>query len=136
MILQTDDRLNESINVYGCYFMSLLYLANKLTGYKLSTTVIISLYNKFIDFRFMSTDCFIGDPDGIFKYLGLKTKYTDTHEPPQRNCAKNEIEILCLKNCNGLTHFVVGDGKGHIAYNPMGVSIGFKLHSKRIFKLL
>ena len=139
MILQTDKRLREEINDYGCYFMSILFLANKYTGLPLSINTIENIFERCVDKGYIKNDegysAFIISAEGIFKYLGLNCKYTNAHEPPKRNCSKNEIEILCLKNCRGIKHFVVGDGKGHVAYDPMGISASsFKLHSKRIFK--
>jgi hypothetical protein len=135
MILQTDKRLNEQINKYGCYFMSILFLANKYIGLQLSTTSIISVYNQSVKLGIMESNCFINDPDNIFKNLGMEAEYTQRHEPPKRRCKDNEIEILCLKYPT-YNHFVVGDGKGNIAYNPMGKTAdGYYLKSKRIFKI-
>lgn len=136
MILQTDNRLNASINNYGCYFMSLLFVANKYTGYKLSTDIITRLYNELIELGYMANNCFILDADGILNYLGVKCKYTDKHESPNFKTKRSQVEILCLKYPT-YKHFVVGDGLGNIAYDPMGLTAsGSYLHSKRIFKLL
>ena len=136
MILQTDSRLSKEINVSGCYFMSLLYLANRETGYKLSIPIIERLYMQFIELDFMDENCYILDPEGILNYLGVKCKYTDRHESPKYRCTRAEIEILCLKY-TGYKHFVVGDGFSHVTYNPTGkLKPGCYLHSKRIFKLL
>ena len=136
MILQTDNRLNKQINMYGCYFMSLLFIANRHIGYKLSTTVITKLYTDFIELGFMESNCFINDGDGILNYLGLECRYTNKHESPDYETSHKQIEILCLKYPS-YKHFVVGDGFGNIAYNPMGLTAsGAFKHSKRIFKLL
>jgi len=140
MILQTDERLNESINKYGCYFMSILFLANKFKGVKLSTVSILRYWRECIDKGYMLENdelhSFIVSAEKIFLHLGLKVKYTNKHEASDRNCSKQEIEILCLQNNRGLKHFVVGDGKGHIAYNPMGRdNPTYSVRSKRIFKL-
>ena len=135
MILQTDNRLNKQINQNGCYFMSLLFLANKHTGYKLSTTVISKLYMDLQERKFMDSNCYIQDPAGILKHLGLKAAYNQRHDPPKYRCDKDEIEILCLQYSTN-NHFVVGDGHGNIAYNPMGKTApNYYLKSKRIFKI-
>ena len=136
MILQTDNRLNDNINRFGCYFMSLLFVINKHVGYKLSTVVITKLYLELVELRFMDTNCYIKDPEGILNYLGLKCKYTNRHEPPKYKAKHGEIEILCLQYPN-YKHFVAGDGNGNISFNPMGVTAdNAYIHSKRIFKLL
>ena len=139
MILQTDRRLRPEINTFGCYFMSILFLANKYAKVPLSTVVIGKIFNDCVEMGYILNSkgysAFIQNAEGIFKHLGLDCKYTNNHEPPKRNCSKNEFEILCLQNSKGKKHFVVGDGKGHIAYDPMGTSsIDYKLKSKRIFK--
>lgn len=135
MILQTDNRLPAAINKYGCYLMSLLFIANKYTGYKLSTTVISKLYMDFQERGYMDSNCYIQDPAGILKHLGLKAIYNQRHDPPKYKCGKDEIELLCLQYSN-YNHFVVGDGRGHIAYNPMGrTAPDYYLKSKRIFKI-
>jgi hypothetical protein len=116
--------------------MSLLFIVNKHTGYRLSTTTITKLYHDLIELGFMEENCFISDADGILNYLGLKCKYTNRHEPPKYKTSHKQIEILCLKYPS-YKHFVVGDGYGNIAYNPMGLTAsGSYLHSKRIFNLL
>lgn len=135
MILQTDNRLPKLVNRYGCYFMSLLFLANKYTGFKLSTTVIVKLYNNFIEMGYMDKNCYIQNPDRILSNLGLNGVYAQRHDPPKYKCKHDEIEILCLQYPT-YTHFVVGDGLGHIAYNPMGITApNYFLKSKRIFKI-
>jgi len=116
--------------------MSLLFIANREAGYKLSTVTISKLYMDFIEMGYMDTNCFIYDSEGILNYLGVKCRYNNRHDPPKYKCKSSEIEILCLKYST-YKHFVVGNGFGHIAYNPMGkTASGSYLHSKRIFKLL
>ena len=136
MILQTDKRLNGQINKYGCYFMSILFLVNKHIGLQLSTVSIISVYNQAVKLGIIESNCFVNDPDKLFNNLGMNVKYTQAHEPPKRKCVEGEIEILCLQYPT-YNHFVVGDGNGNIAYNPMGITApNYYLKSKRIFKLL
>ena len=140
MILQTDARLKKEINGYGCYFMSILFLVNKYTGYRLSTEIINKVFNDCVELGFITNNnkykAFIESAESIFNYLGLKTQYNNRHDPPKYMCNNREIEILCLKYEWG-KHFVVGDGRGNIAYNPMGkTQHGYILQSKRIFKLL
>jgi hypothetical protein len=144
MILQTDNRLNKNIRDYGCYFMDILYLSNKFTGLQLSVERIERLYKTFVQAGAMTSTCSIKDPNRCFTMAGLQVRYTDKHEKPSRRCNTDEIEILCYYNPDGnggrgFTHFVVGDGYGHVAYDPIGNSVTVRdgyLKSKRIFKLL
>lgn len=136
MILQTDKRLRKEINQYGCYLMSILFLANKHGRIILSTDIIENVADKLIEFGYMNKNCFILSAENIFKSLGLKVRYHDKHDPITYMCKYNEIEILCLNVGSGSRHFVVGDGMGHIAYDPMGTSKVNFVESKRVFKLL
>ena len=43
--------------------------------------------------------------------------YTDTHEPVYRQCEANERELLFIEY-EGVFHFVCGDGKGQIKWDP------------------
>lgn len=131
MILQTDNRLPEVINKYGCYFMSILFLANKHAKTELSIDKIIEYYELFNELGYMD-ECYVLFPEEIFKKLRFPVAYNNRHDPVDYFCSKKEIEILCFK-LNNYTHFVVGDGKGNISYDPMGTSRSGLLISKRVF---
>ncbi len=133
MILQTNKNLVPQINNYGCYFMSILFLAVKHTGLELSTRKINALYHEVILKGYMDMNCYISNPTAIFKHLGLEARYTDRHEPNDYFCNDNELEILCYQR-TGYRHFMVGN-EGIVAYDPMGNSTGGTLISKRIFRL-
>ena len=141
MILQTDDRLNKSINKYGCYFMSIVFLVNKHTGLKLSIPIIERLYRECCELGYIEDSnkrkAFIWNAEAVFKHLGLEVKYNDRHDPANYVCHTEEIEILCIRvGENWTKHFVVGDGYGHVAFDPMGISDIRKLDSNRVFKVL
>jgi len=139
MILQTDARLNRAINKYGCYFFSILFLGVKHTRYALDCGEILDLYLVAIDNGYMDEDLYIEDPDGIFSMMNLVTRYSGKHESNFYECKKDEIEILRYIHPEGYGHFVAGDGEGHIAFDPMGMSQAVKhgyMASKRIFKLI
>jgi len=138
MILQTDSRLIVPINKYGCYFMSILFLGNKYTGYQLSTRKINNFYDYCVDSGWMDAECFINDADGIFAEMGLHTRFHDKHEDPWILCRDDEIEILRYQ-IGHWKHFVAGDGHGHVAYDPYGISRAVRegeLRDKRIFDLV
>ena len=139
MILQTDKRLNKSINKYGCYFFCILFLGVKYTKYPLSTGKILDLYLLSVDSGYMDDECYIEDPDGIFFLLGLLTKYTGKHESRYYSCGRRDIEILKYERKDGSPHFVVGNRYGKVAFDPMGTSKAVRdgyLQSKRIFRLV
>ena len=138
MILQTDKRLVESINKWGCYYMGILFLGNRYTGYQFDTKKINDLFDYCIDSGWMDDECYINDADAIFMELGLHTRFHDKHEDAWILCRDDEIEILRYQ-IGHWKHFVAGDGHGHVAYDPMGASRAVRegeLRDKRIFDLV
>src|SRR6056297_650505 len=138
MILQRDTRLRQELQEYGCYLMSIFYLVNKYTNFPFDTDMIDRLYVKLHKHGLIDEECTILNPEAIFGELKMDVKYTDRHEPPERVTRKNEIEILRFESSYG-SHFVVGDGHGHLAYDPWGCSRAVRhgrIESKRIFRRL
>ena len=138
MILQRDTRLLEPIRRWGCYFMSILFLTNKYKNVHLSADYINELYGILIGKWVMDSKCFIKDPEGVFSWVGMNVKFSDRHEPVDYACLPREIEILRYQ-VDAWIHFVVGDGQGHVAYDPWGDSRAVRegvLQDKRIFRRL
>lgn len=138
MILQRDARLRPEINEWGCYLMSILFLVNKYTNRALSPKLINELYHVFHKHGWIDEECTILDPEAIFGYMEFDVHYTNRYEKPIRVCGRDEMEILYFDGPAG-DHFVVGDGEGHAAYDPWGVSRAVnegQLVSKRIFRRL
>jgi len=140
VILQRDQRLRPNIKRWGCYYMSILFLANKYKNTPFSvTTINNNFYLGNVQRGAMDKQCFIKDPDAVFASAGLKVQYTGKHEDKTRACKRGEIEILYYEHPDLGGHFVAGDGRGNVAYDPWGVSMAVEegeLVSKRIFKLL
>ena len=118
--------------------MCLLFLVNKFTNYGMSAQKINSnIYFGAVQQGFMNTDCYVQDPTGFLHWLGWHATYTGVHEVPDYMCGANEVEILYFHHPDVGGHFVVGDGRGHVAYDPWGVSMAASrgdLKSKRIFR--
>lgn len=92
------------------------------------------IYTKLVDSGAMRANCFVEDWDEAFRLCGLPVQYTGRHEAPDYVCAHDEIEILRFPG-----HFVAGDGRGNVTYDPMGQSSAVKtgpLESKRVFRLV
>lgn len=142
MILQTHSELIAAVKKYGCYFMSLLFLANKHGGVDLDPRRIMQLYSDAIGRQLMDESCYIKDPGGILFLAGLRATYSQRHDPPDYLCDSDEIEILKFERPREpegtWKHFVVGDGRGHVAYDPFGCSKTVAegvLKTKRVFEL-
>lgn len=117
--------------------MSILFLCNKYKNVELSAEDINDLYDVFIIDKYIDKNCFIYDPQAIFHFMGLEAYFYDKHDPPEYVCKRDEVEILRFQYGNW-KHFVVGDGVGHVAYDPYGTSKAVRLgelKDKRIFKI-
>jgi hypothetical protein len=100
--------------------------------------MINEIFQILIDHGYVEEDAYIRDPEAVFDFMGLPVYYYDQHLPPTQDCQPHEIEILMFQRGNW-KHFVAGDGKGHVAYDPYGISRAVtegRLVSKRIFKIL
>lgn len=140
MILQRDVRLLTPINKYGCYYCSIAFLANKYTNCALDPDRLNDGYEDCVSAGYMDDNCFVSRPAKIFHYFGLAVHYRNEHTPPDYVCAPGELEILFFEWDRPAgapwPHFVVGDGAGHVAYDPWGAAAAVahgELRSKRIF---
>lgn len=132
MILQTNPGLNEKVQEFGCAFMDILWfcvLEGALTINNLKD--IEKLYNEAVRLNAMNKNCFILNWNETFRVGGLDVVYTDRHEPPDRMCEPDEIEILRFPG-----HFVAGNGQSVVTYDSYGRSRAVEtgnLKNKRIF---
>ena len=140
MILQRDVRLLTPIQRFGCYYMDIAFLANKYTNCALDAERLNDGYEDCVYAGYMGENCFVDRPAKIFHYFGLAVHYRNEHTVPEYVCGLNELEILFFEwdrlGKKPWPHFVVGDGAGHVAYDPWGVAtavIHGELRSKRIF---
>lgn len=109
-VYQYDSRFNKNIQNYGCAFMSLCYLGgiNSIEG-------CTNQYNRAINNGWMRSDCYIYSWDSMKFIANAKYfKWADRNYNPK----SNEKEILQCHTNNGGMHFVVGNGKGGIEYDP------------------
>jgi hypothetical protein len=96
------------------------------------------LFDVFVANGWMNANCYILNPERILRYFGVEASYTGVHEKPDRPCASGEIEVLYFKHPTAGGHFVAGDGEGHVAFDPWGVSRSATegvLESKRVFRI-
>lgn len=124
----------------GCYFFSLAYLAEKVSQGKID---VFEAFDRARALRYVRPDCFIYEAGKLLTFLSGK-EWTFSHEAADYHAKDGELEILRFEWTNkpGVTlgHFVVGDGLGHVEYDPMSeaglspVVKNGKRVSKRIFR--
>jgi len=144
VILQTDRRLSQPINRYGCYYMAVMFLSNKHAGSEITIDSLLTTYDDLVANGSMSERCFITRPNDIFAAAGLRVEFKERHDPPGYELASDEIEVLLYTYPRGSgggiwKHFVAGTGNGEVAYDPWGVSVTAtkgRLNSKRVFRMV
>lgn len=143
MLQQNDPQIkHKTLRLFGCYFFTILYFAEKERGEEYTYPDIMTYFLGMVERGFMDfCDAFIFDPEGIFQYFGIDVTYTDRHEPPDYQTLDGDIEILYYERVkpdgDKVPHFVAGDGRGGIAFDPAGDSRTVRegtLKSKRIFR--
>lgn len=145
MILQTHKELPGDVNTWGCYFMSLLYHAEKKTGKLFDVDKVISIYRACKTTGILGEECFVIDPVSLLAVAGVGVS-TVTRVDAVTNPTQGGFEVLHFHRDadtpvgmgnSAHDHFVAGDGTGHVAFDPLGMSntvrYGF-LKSRRIFK--
>jgi hypothetical protein len=125
----------KTIGEKGCYYFSLLHLVG-------AEDKALEVYPPAVAFgkeQIMKPDCYINDPASLLT-LVAGGSWSVRHETADYMPVEGEMEILRFERVTTgatLSHFVVGDGKGKVAYDPLGnsqtVRLG-KLVSKRIVK--
>jgi len=126
----------EILGADGCYFLSLVYLAEKYTENFIDSA---RAYAECFKAGWMLQDCYILDPAAILKHL-TGEKWGWSKEPADYETKPGELEILLYERNNGskpVSHFVVGDGSGGLGWDPYGTSRTVaegKVASKRIFR--
>lgn len=127
----------SKIGKSGCYFLSLVYIAEEITK---KTIDIFSLYEKGIKEKWFDSDCFMQNPAAMMSYL-LGRKVDVRHDVTGYSPKSNEYEITRyeLKE-TGVTygHFCVTKN-GKLVYDPFGESRtrkAGKAVSTRIVKLI
>ena len=122
----------KRLGEFGCYFLSLLRLAKVENAG-------IALYRQAVQLGYLQEDCYVIDPARVLS-LAAGGAWSVRHAPADYIPASDEYEILRFERKTTtatFAHFVVGDGRGQVVYDPLDnsqtVKLG-KLVSKRIVK--
>ena len=122
----------KALGESGCYFISLL----KVVGREDDA---IRLFRQALGQGLIDEDCYVRNPSGLLS-LAVGGAWTVRHESASYVPKGDEKEILRFERkvpLKTFAHFVVGDGSGKVAYDPLGKSMTVQsgtLQSKRIVK--
>ena len=151
MILQIDKRMTEpDIVKYGCHYMSELFLINRCGNVEISIGIIIAKFHQLSTqlasyqptvekpTYVIGPQCAMNNPDDIVTEFGLKYRKPCRFEGPEYQCTPEEQELLQFERPHWW-HWVAGEGKGNVAYDPEGYSLTVaqgRLVRKKIFTIV
>lgn len=138
-------KIMATIGADGCYLLCLCHIGEGITGRRVDA---VEVYERAIDPVWWRSDgsrgallsdrCYLHDPATIMELI-CGGAWHVRHEPADHAPAEDEWEVLRYERQAGsvaVSHFVLGDGAGAVAYDPMGDSVTVRdgrLVSKRIF---
>jgi len=121
----------------GCYLISITRLAEIQNNVRFDIT---RVYEDALAHGDIRSDCFVLEAARLLSRLTAKS-WSMSKQPADYAVKPSELEILryewAPKPMTTLGHFVVGNGSGRVAFDPMGdnspVVKNGKLASKRVF---
>ena len=126
----------QRLGAGGCYLLSLVWLAERETGLRIDA---VEQYLNAVRAGWCREDCYLVDPARLFSAM-VGWLWTVRHEGPTYAPSRDEKEVLRYGRSVVMAtygHFVVGDGEGGVAYDPLGGSrtvADGHLVSKRILR--
>lgn len=128
---ESRQKVMKTLGEYGCYFLSLVKYAENLTGKRIDA---VAAYISALEKGWTNGNALMLNPAAILSEMtgiGFGVKKTEA----DYKASSGEVEILMYESGN-YTHFVLGDGIGGIAYDPLGENSftvrNGRLSSKRI----
>lgn len=111
----------EKIGAEGCYFLSLVFIAEKMLGHEID---VFALYDKCLKSGWADEDCYMQNPAAMMTHLlGKPVEIRKSYDLDYK-LKVNEREISCYeRKATGVTyyHFVV-TANGTVIYDPLGES--------------
>jgi hypothetical protein len=149
MVLQTEKELGAFINEWGCYLCSLLAVAEEQRKKTFEAHEVMSIYLAAMHVGIVSREvwddkgkpadgCTILDPDALLRLAGGKGTVRKV-DGSGYQASSGESQVLCFHNPRtGFYHFVVGDGKGKVKWDPLENSVTVReghVVNQRIIKI-
>lgn len=128
---ESRQKVMKVLGEYGCYFLSLVQAAERLTGKRIDA---VAAYLDALIKKRTDGEATMLDPAAVLSAMagGMWTVRKETADYIPRD---GEVEVLVFQN-GTYTHFVLGDGTGGVLYDPLGnsntVAHG-RIIGKRIF---
>lgn len=133
-MLKQDSDLINPIKKWGCYFISIYNLVEKITGVKQQDHWIVYKLVEALGKGYVDQQTTVLNPGALAEIFGKKLAFLGK-QPADYVTKKDEHEILMFEK-PGHVHFVLGDGKGNVLFDPLTNHDmkPYVLKSKRIFR--
>ena len=119
MVYQNLPGVVETCHEVGCYF-SCLFHYRDLIGLPTSIDLLNSMWLNSFNKGLLDSEYNIVNPNGLCNLMGIPLQYIDGHFPPSTPLDPTQYRILCLyRSTNGFHHFVVGNDKDNITFDPI-----------------
>lgn len=128
---ESRQRLMKTLGEYGCYFLSLVRMAEGITQKRIDA---VDVYLDALEKKWTDGEVTMLDPSAILDYM-TGIKFSVRKENADYQAKDGEYEVLLYTN-GAYNHFVLGDGNGGTAYDPLGDSrtaASGRITGKRIF---
>lgn len=128
---ESRQKVMKILGEYGCYFLSLVELAERLTGKRIDA---VEAYIDALIKRRTDGEATMLDPAAVLSAM-TGGRWTVRKEEAGYRPLDGEAEVLLFQN-RTYSHFVLGDGAGGVLYDPLGNSntvANGHIAGKRIF---
>lgn len=114
---ESRQKVMKILGEYGCYFLSLVELAERVTGKRIDA---VEAYLDALIKRKTDGEATMLDPAAVLSRMAGGT-WTVRKEGATYIPKSGEAEVLLFQN-GAYSHFVLGDGAGGVLYDPLGNS--------------
>lgn len=138
-IRQSRQKIMRTLGEYGCYFLSIIYIAEQITRKRVDA---VEEFERAMEAGSLDDEATVLRPDEILSHLTGR-ECSVRKEGGGYRARDDEREILVFRD--KYTHFVVGngrplvgEGRQNVVYDPLGDSSTVRngsVESKRIFRI-
>ena len=138
MCTEPRQRMMVTIGAEGCLLLSIVHLAEGVRGTRVDA---LKAYVDALADGLIRDDCYVLDPARLMSVLTVQEGWVCLNPGlPITPCQPGDLEVLRFERqtpATLYTHFVVGDGQGRVAWDPLGDSMSVAqghLAGRRIFR--
>ena len=114
-------RVMSTVGRYGCYFLSIVRAAEKITNSRIDA---VKIYCDATQAKFMDADCYVVQPDRVLEMM-TEIRWNVRHDSMTYKPREEEVMIMRYEVVRtGVTysHFVLCSSDGSVEYDPYGNS--------------